>query len=423
MPDWANFGAPSETTVPTTIETTIPTTVATTTIETTVETTEVIEEPASMAQQFVIDIKSTLLGRDVSEAEVSLDAINIENGELTPADFVRNIINSEEFISQNLTEPQFITRLNNAILGGELGTSQRAFIQTQFETYSSYEDIAEMAITSSKFSELCEAYLLEAQNEPLRLSDPAEIYDIVENLNGEEIISTTGGYLPSEEVLNDINEAIDVLGETYRHVGFMLIDVSTGRGISYNIDRPFYSASAIKGPYAASLCYYEPDVIATYSSSLSNMLINSDNDAYTRLYRNFRRPYIEAWADEAHVPQESIMWKYPKIPTRDLFRLWLRNYQFFQDGSPQGEICEAWMMEPAYSLIHSELGEMYVTVSKAGWLVDDDPSHTTAVDAGIVYATSGTYIVVIESNCICTVDPLRPLMQALDRAHDDMMSF
>ena len=149
------------------------------------------------------------------------------------------------------------------------------------------------------------------------------------------------------------------------------------------------------------------------------MLVFSDNDAFTRLFNTFRRTYIDQWAAEANVEPECIQYKYPRICTRDLFRLWIRNYEFFTTD-PNGEICASWMREPEYSLIHSEFEGLYVTESKAGWMVDDNPQHTTTIDAGIVHADSGTYIVVIESNVPRDIEPLRPLLQALNHAHDEM---
>ena len=94
----------------------------------------------------------------------------------------------------------------------------------------------------------------------------------------------------------------------------------------------------------------------------------------------------------------------------------MRSYEFFESGE-FGAQAGSWFEDPAYSLIHSELGDRYVTRSKAGWLVDDDPTHTTTVDGGIVYADNGPYVIVIMSKVPRDIEPLRPLMQALEAAH------
>ena len=66
------------------------------------------------------------------------------------------------------------------------------------------------------------------------------------------------------------------------------------------------------------------------------------------------------------------------------------------------------------------MGELYTTRSKGGWLVDEDPDHAVSIDAGIVYADNGPYIVVIMSRVPSSLEYLRPIMEALENVHSSM---
>lgn len=413
------FSKPTETTVPTTMETT---TVTTTTETTTIPTeTEYVPTEEDIVYDFIETITGTLLSRDIEEDEFLTESLLIAHGELSIEDFIRMVVSSDEFSGRPLSDTAKLNLLSDALLGGELSERRSAFFNVELEYEMPMESLIPMLCGSEYFKNICAQNFVPVIDSYPLLSSTDELYDITDTIPEGDFISTVGGYLPSDEVLTEIDEALEQLASHYSSCGFILIDVNTGRGIAYNVERKYYSASSIKAPYAASLCYYIPSTFVDYERTLYNLLVFSDNDAFATLFNRYHREYIQRWAEEAHVPVESVTYKYPKITTRDMFKLWIRNYQYFNDG-PDGEYLASLMREPEYSLIHSEFDGIYVTESKAGWMVDEDPGHTTTIDCGVIHTPTGPYILVIESTVPRDIEPLRPLLRALDHAHSEMVA-
>ncbi len=49
-------------------------------------------------------------------------------------------------------------------------------------------------------------------------------------------------------------------------MGFVVVDLNTGQGISYNNNKEFYCASTIKGPYVVCLSEMIPSFASTWGS-------------------------------------------------------------------------------------------------------------------------------------------------------------
>ncbi len=241
-------------------------------------------------------------------------------------------------------------------------------------------------------------------------------YSFIADIPNPDGIVTFGGFEPGEEVLQQLQQASDDL--LYRH-SFIMIDINTGRGVGYNLDEVYYTASSIKGPFAASFCALAPEIAVDWESTIISMLQFSDNDAYRVLNDTYHRTYIQEWAAESCVDPAPFAWKYPHINTRQMAALWLRNYEFFEQDEWGAQV-GSWFESPEYSIINETVGELYTTRSKGGWLTDEDPDHAVSIDAGIVYADNGPYIVVIMSRVPSSLEYLRPIMEALENVHSSM---
>lgn len=241
-------------------------------------------------------------------------------------------------------------------------------------------------------------------------------YSFIADIQNEEGILTFGGFEPGEEVMQQLQQASDDL--LYRH-SFIMIDINTGRGVGYNLDEVYYTASSIKGPFAASFCALAPEIAVDWESTIINMLQFSDNDAYRVLNDTYHRTYIQEWAAQSCVDPAPFAWKYPHISARQMAALWLRNYEFFEQDEWGAQV-GSWFESPEYSIINETVGELYTTRSKGGWLTDEDPDHAVSIDAGIVYADNGPYIVVIMSRVPSSLAYLGPIMEALENVHSSM---
>ena len=415
---WGNNSAqestlPSDSSAPT-IATMASSTEATATSSVPVET----EPPISFTEEFINYFYMNLLGRDATSEEIQLYRDDLENGSISVNNFIISIIESSEFTSRGYSNEEYVN-LCYSVLSQDFPSEELlTYWCDVIDSGTSFSDVAQEFMSTDAFRELCSSYGLMPfyEGEMAPGSTPREV---IEGANGDKIITGVGGYTPSAETLNEINEALDSISSRGWSVGFLVIDMQSNLGIVYNLDQEFYTASSIKGPFATSLAMYNPEAAANREYTIVNMLVNSDNDAYTSLNDSYRRTYIQQFCEECGVDPALCVYKYPTITTRDLGLMWIYSYYYF-DQDEFSQTVGSWFETPYYSLIHSELGEMYTTRSKAGWVADDNPKHTTTVDAGIVYSDHGDYVVVIMSRVPSSIEPLRPLMQALNRAHDEM---
>jgi hypothetical protein len=237
--------------------------------------------------------------------------------------------------------------------------------------------------------------------------------------------------------------------------GFVMYDFTTGMGLAYNSDELFYSASSIKGPYVASLVAARPASLEEDYNLILPILEYSSNDAYVAIVEKYGVSYLCNYFDEAGATVDQSNPMYPFLSTRDLARLWVRNWEVFRSDMPEAEELSELFTEPNRSPIDEQLGYIYTTYSKAGWYDgidyesvtvtpseggDEDgdgeaPGETpvaqpvvrvmslqSAVVGGIVVAGDRPYLIAIMSNSPGALAYLDPLVLALDMAHDDISS-
>ena len=226
-----------------------------------------------------------------------------------------------------------------------------------------------------------------------------------------------GGVTLTDHVKNLLAEALDTTNGN--DFSFLLADLTDNKGIAYNIDEDFYSASSIKGPYVASLVASDPDILSDNqeSSEIENILLYSDNTCYVRMLNTYGFTPLMDWSDEAGADLEITAYDYTYYSARTLAKLWIRNYEYFTSDTTGKQLAEEFE-QPETSSIHETLGDMYTTQSKAGWIADPDCSSTC--DAGIVYADNGPYVLVVMSDLPASLESLDPLVTLLDQLHSYM---
>ncbi len=249
-------------------------------------------------------------------------------------------------------------------------------------------------------------------------------------VSGERNIVSFGEHSISQDAANRLNDAINGLRGQGYDVGFMMMDLGTGKGVAYNCDGVFYGASSIKAPYIASVASRHPEVVSAYQHDIQETLFYSWDFNYKQVYYAYGKdPMREMCQESGANPSiaESLPWA--NYSARDLALLWNRSYElYFQ--SPAVERVGTWCERPNVSTIHHTVGGKYRTRSKGGWIADGGvstpsvngggPLWNVSDDGGIVYADNGPYVVAIMSSVPANHDMLDQLTDAIDGAHAEI---
>ncbi|MDR2108779.1 MAG: hypothetical protein LBP28_04900 [Coriobacteriales bacterium] len=189
----------------------------------------------------------------------------------------------------------------------------------------------------------------------------------------------------SSQGIDAINAAVAGIEAYGNSVGFVLYDLSTGMGLAYRSDEEFYSASSIKGLYAAAVVAADPNSFEADYPLWEALLVYSNNQAYETLVARYKMQPLRDWFVEADTSLEDSNPMYPSISARDLARLWLRNQEFFTSGAAHAEELAQLYTRPNHSAIHEQLGWAYTTYSKAGWFypgaMEDEAQARAATEA------------------------------------------
>lgn len=230
-------------------------------------------------------------------------------------------------------------------------------------------------------------------------------------------LTSFGGYAPSQAVASQIQAAIDSLRWQGYDLGFVMVDLTTGKGISCNADGTFYSASTIKGPYVAAVCSLYPDSIASWAGTMEPTIRWSSNEGYASLRNAFGPQPMWEWSARSGVSGDIASLRYPWYTARDLAKLWTSNYEYF---TTSGGWAASWFTSSSNSALYYQLGSWYTVWSKPGWIAAGG-AYNVSNDAGIVWGNGGPYLVAMLSNYPANTARLNDVVWALEAAHNEMM--
>lgn len=188
-------------------------------------------------------------------------------------------------------------------------------------------------------------------------------------------------------------------------VGFVMLDVDSGLGISYNVDQDVYTASTIKAAYVDYMLeeYGSDSFTNNIITCVENALTWSDNNSYYTLRETYGDDDFNQWMKGlgVDITQDDYLDTdpyYPRISARELTRLWANIYTFVDGGSDDAAWFESLMTETETSFIRDGIDASGVTVAnKAGWI--GEVGYNAVNDAAIVTTSDGhTYLMVIMSN-------------------------
>ena len=255
------------------------------------------------------------------------------------------------------------------------------------------------------------------------LSDEEQIANCFANLDtltGQTEFESLGGYVAPKEQQYMLRKLIRKIRNGGFHIGFVLMDIPTGKGIAYNAKEEFYSASSVKGPYMVSLIAHKKDVLNEWGDITTEIAHTSDNGCYSKLYREFGSEYYNDWCDQAEASAYMYNdYQYTYYSPEGLARLWMLNYKFFTTDPDMGETAGELFEDPEYSLIHKTLYPIYKTRSKSGWI---NLGEVSAIDSGIIYAGDHPYLLTILSSFGGDIEKFTPLAYELERVHQDIIS-
>lgn len=224
----------------------------------------------------------------------------------------------------------------------------------------------------------------------------------------------------SPQALNRIQNAVSGFTSRGYDVGFVLVDLNTGQGISYNNNKEFYCASTIKGPYVVCLNEMIPSSSATWGSVMRQTIAVSSNSGYASLRANFGSIQFRQWLNDAGCTGVDASRNYPGLTPKELALMWMKSYDFFTSGQQNSQWCAQLFTNTLNSSILNTMGSTYTTYSKAGW-ISSGSYMTVQNDAGIVMKTGHPYVVVIMSSAYGRLNLLNDLVLALDSVHSELV--
>ena len=216
--------------------------------------------------------------------------------------------------------------------------------------------------------------------------------------------------------------AIDSILYADKSVGFVMIDVVTGKGVSYNADWFFYSASSIKGPYVAAINKYYPGAVSNrVANTMHSTITVSSNEGYAALRNEFGSWPMAQFEYLVGDCAFSASRNYVDMTPRDLAKLWVGMYDYFYENrNENSDWCASLFTNPLNSFIHDALGGSYTTYTKPGW-ISYGPGYIARNDAGIVDFSLGRYVLAVMSTAYGMDSSLRNLVNAIDAVHAEMM--
>ena len=283
--------------------------------------------------------------------------------------------------------------------------------------------------------------------------DAASVVDAVNVFDAVTGIDRALGEAEAPEVA----QAVEAFHEAGYSVGFVVYDLVTQRGMGYNANATFFSASTVKAPFVAYAVQDEvgsgraafedevaedvvmegTGVMAFDDASayrledvLSNTIVHSDNTGYALLRERFDDGGFEAWCAAASV--DATAWEgewYPYCTPLDLAKLWLNVGSYVAAGQEGGAWCADVLSQTDSSFLRVALGDRGTVLSKPGFEIDTPWYDIGALnDAGVVLSDKGAYVVAVMSDADYDSDYFTDnehlivdLASALGAAHDAVL--
>ncbi len=249
-----------------------------------------------------------------------------------------------------------------------------------------------------------------------KTSDEASLIfgGILNSAESKTEITTFGNFDLSEEKKAHLQSEIDRVNAKGYKAGFVVMNLKSLEGFSYNADEKIYSASTIKGPYIVSLVKSDSTLIEKERVKIEATLVRSSNSDYESLRNRYGNGhFVEFSAKTGNDLVIDLTHNYQFLTPRKLAHLWAESYIFFESGET-GEKLGEMFENPEISPINKVFSAEYKTRTKAGWITKNKTSVTN--DAGVVYTENGDWLVVIMTTAPCDFSVVENLAQGIKRS-------
>lgn len=202
-------------------------------------------------------------------------------------------------------------------------------------------------------------------------------------------------------------------------LGFVMMDLTSGAGISYNPGKKLYGASVLKGPYVAAVNKYYPSGAKRAYGTMISVIEWSSNDGYSLLHSRFgSSPMLKMMSYSGVSTSEMNGYRmYDYVSARTLAKLWMGTYwYFYRQTNDRSANTRNLYAHPLNSFIDKAL--KHPTRTKGGWF---SGKYNVQNDAGIVLANGHPYVVVVMSSACWQFEKLSNLVRAIDGVHTDMV--
>lgn len=252
-------------------------------------------------------------------------------------------------------------------------------------------------------------------------SDAAQIETLISEL-GVRSVAPAG--FTSTESFAHLEEAIRTFEAKGYNLGFSLMDMSTGREITYNTDELFYPASSVKALYCTAILESTGgQAQGSNGGTIQNCLVNSDNDAFRSLLKTYGWKLWGDWLSqyEADAGREAYTYNYPHMSAAGMRGAWEEIYRYGLSGEAGAEFLTSCLARTNHSAWGALLRGRYTVWSKPGWYpVNEGLAQTSTVDAGVIFSDCGDYVVAVLSDAPEDFASLIPVLDALNAAHGEM---
>lgn len=110
--------------------------------------------------------------------------------------------------------------------------------------------------------------------------------------SGTHKLSAIGDVDLRDPALDKVKEEMDKF-DSLNFFSFKMLDINTGKGISYNADEETTSQSTIKGPFCASVIENNPSVFIQDKELFKQTITVSSGDAYEALRDKYGTSTLE----------------------------------------------------------------------------------------------------------------------------------
>ena len=358
--------------------------------------------------RFISDLYRGILGRKADTAGLEKHARLLFLKKTGGKEIVWAFIASQEYRNRKLNDSAYVQAVYSGALGRSASASETSSGVSKLKTLGR-NGLLEQILSSAEFAQRCKkAGIL------LKLVSPGKSLDLKMSASS---IAGFGGWNLTSSDSDLLRRAVNTVEGRGWSVGFVMLDLSTGKGVSYHPDWTFYSASAIKAPYIVSLAKYNYAGFTQMRSVAADVLHTSSNTGYASLWSTFHGATFAAFGRDANVRSAVTADMYAYLSSREMAKLWVVCDNYFNSGAAGnsvGAMCE----DPNVSSIRASIPGNVRTRSKAGWI--SGYGYRSSTDAGIVYASNGRYVIAVLSDLPAAVNQLDPVVLALHTVHSHL---